>query len=221
MSKSEKAKTKTHTVAAVIAFFSEIIRFIVIPLVLLNVLIGAYPLLSHETVTQMASGLMVFGALVAIFVAMETYFPKGSVLKFIFGVLAIATLCLWFWYLLNSGSIRFSMGALQVAINITGLAFVILAAVAIKGLLPLAQFFVYRGDLRRAKVAVASADAPVQKAQATTVSPPSVAPSSAEEEPPPPEDFTVTCPICKWRIPATDDVCPKCGAWIRQKMKIG
>jgi len=226
MKKNEIAMDKKHSVAATIAFFSELIRFVIIPLILIDVIMSYYPLLSQETASWLASHLLVIGAFVALFVAMETYFPRGSWLKLIFGIFAVVTLCVWFWFLLDTGSLEFPFGPLSISINIIGLITVILVAVALKGLLPVAQFIVAREEMKRKRMASASAagestsgpaPAPVPAAPAPSVS---SSASSAEEEPPPPDDFLVSCPVCKSKISASKDVCPNCGAWIRQKRKM-
>ncbi len=218
MKNEEITLEKGHSVAATIAFFSEVIRFIIIPLVLLDVIMSYYPLLTHDTASWLASHLLVIGIFVALFVAMETYFPKGSYLKLIFGILAVVTLCVWFWFLLQTGTIGFPMGSIFISINVVGLATVILIAVALKGLLPVGQFIIARKDLqekRDAAAAAASAESAVEPSPAPV---PSVIPGqTSKDEPPPPDDFKAVCPVCKSRIPANVDVCPKCGAWIRQK----
>jgi hypothetical protein len=223
MKKNEIAMDKKHSVAATIAFFSELIRFVIIPLILIDVIMSYYPLLSQETATWLASHLLVIGAFVAVFVAMETYFPRGSWLKLTFGIFAVATLCVWFWFLLDTGSIKFPFGPLSISINIIGLAIVILIAVALKGLLPVAQFIVAREEMKQKGKASATAEEPASGSVPAPVSPSLFAPptsSSTEEEPPPPDDFLVSCPVCKSKIPASKDVCPNCGAWIRQKRKM-
>jgi len=226
MKKNEIAMDKKHSVAATIAFFSELIRFVIIPLILIDVIMSYYPLLSQETATWLASHLLVIGAFVAVFVAMETYFPKGSWLKLMFGIFAVATLCVWFWFLLDTGSIEFPFGPLSISINIIGLAIVILIAVALKGLLPVAQFIVAREEMKqksKASAAMAGEPAPGSAPASAPVTPSPIrspTDSSTEEEPPPPDDFLVSCPMCKSKIPASKDVCPNCGAWIRQKRKM-
>ena len=223
MKKNEIAMDKKHSVAATIAFFSELIRFVIIPLILIDVIMSYYPLLSQETATWLASHLLVIGAFVALFVAMETYFPRGSYLKLTFGIFAVVTLCIWFWFLLETGSIQFPFGPISISINVFGLALVILFAVALKGLLPVTQFIIARGEMRRKAEASASG---VEFSEETT-SAAAVAPvvetstqDSVAEEPPPPDDFLVNCPVCGSKIPASQDVCPNCGAWIRHKMKL-
>ena len=226
MKMNEIAMDKKHSVAATIAFFSELIRFVIIPLILIGVIMSYYPLLSQETASWLSSHLLVIGAFVALFIAMETYFPRGSWLKLTFGIFAVATLCVWFWFLLDTGSIVFPFGPLSISIDIIGLMIVILFAVALKGLLPVAQFIVARGEMKRKRTASASESgesspgpAPAPDPVAPTPStPPSI--SSTEEEPPPPDDFLVSCPVCHSKISASKDVCPNCGAWIRQRMKM-
>lgn len=217
------AMDRKHSIAATIAFFSEIVRFVIIPLVLLDVIMSYYPLLSHETSTWLASHLLVIGMFVALFIAMETYFPRGSYLKLTFGIFAVATLAVWFWFLLETGSIQFPFGPISISINVFALALVILFAVALKGLLPVAQFILVRDEMRKKiEVSTSAAEPSEEIASAAAVTPVAESHSqdSVAEEPPPPDDFLVTCPVCNSKISASQDVCPNCGAWIRQKMKL-
>lgn len=224
--KYEIQDDKKHRVAATIAFFSEIIRFIIIPLVILDVIMGFYPLLTSTTAAHMANNIMIFGGLVALFVALETFFPRGSKIRLFFGILAIATLCAWFWFLLTSPSMSFPFGPLNVSIDITGVALLILAAIALKALIPVAQYLAAKDDARRRMAAAAAAGAGVMP---LPPSPAQAVPGTMRDasrvrtnnlEPPPPDDFTMRCPVCMSRIPASIDTCPNCGAWIRQKMNL-
>jgi len=218
---------KRHPVGATVAFFSEIIRFIVIPMLILYIIIDALAqsnftlLLSRGETDSIASYVILFGGLVAIFAALEAYYPKGSSVRMLFGIMSIAMLCAWFWFILSSRSIHFNVSEWNVTINITGIVTMMLFAVALKSLIPIAQYYARRDSLKGgAAKAAAVAAAPID----TGVAKQPIAPESqkrltrrVQEEPPPPEDFLVSCPSCKTKIPASADVCPHCKVWIRQK----
>ena len=217
-----KINDRKYRIAATIAFFSEAIRFIVLPLVILYFIMMNFPILSSDDIFERtANNLIIFGGLIAMFAALEAYFSIGSPLKMIFGILAIATLCAWFWFLFSGESIRMPFGALTISVNIVGLLMVILVVVALKGLLPIAQFIIARKELRmKASATPVAAMSPGPPRRANYHYPPPSAPPGRDESlPPPPDDFTIRCPICSLKISLKDDVCPHCGAWIRQKMK--
>ena len=211
---------RKRRLAATIAFFSEAVRFIVLPLLLLYIIMSNFPILTPEaSFRRMATSMMLFGGLIAFSSSMEAYFPLGTKLKMIFGVISIATLCAWFWFLFSKENIVIPFGSLVITIDLLGLLLLILFALALRGLLPVGQYLTAREEQRKkaAKAAVPKhiirEAAPAQRAvYIATIEP------SEELEPPPPDDFTVECPSCGLRISPRDDVCPFCGAWIRQKL---
>lgn len=212
---------RKRRIAATIAFFSEAIRFIVLPLMILYLVISNFPFLIPETVfRQAATSLIMFGGIIAFSSSMEAYFPLGSKLKMIFGVISIATLCAWFWFLFSKEIIVITFGSLVITLDLFGLSMVILFAVSLKGLLPIGQYMMAREQARRKR----SEKRPVSDRFPRGSSPASLisyigeARPSQEFEPPPPEDFIAYCPICGAGIPPEADICPCCGAWIRQKV---
>jgi hypothetical protein len=209
-------RKKNHPVAATIAFFSEAIRFIVIPLVILYILMDYLAqshfaiLLTGQETNRIATQVIVFGIVIAIFAAAEAFLPRGTKMRMVFGILAIGTLCLWFWFILSSQLIRFSIGQWNLSLNITGIAMLMVAVIALKVLIPIAQYM-----SAKSRGAPAGAGVPVTAVASGTAPAENI--TVDKEEPPPPEDFVMKCPKCGAEINASVDVCPKCGTWIRQK----
>ena len=225
------ADDRRHRIAATIAFFSEAVRFIVIPLVLLYVIMYNFPMLRLEsTFSQMANSLIIFGGLIALFASLEAYFQMGSILRMIFGVLAVVVLCAWFWFIFTGKDMTFPYEQVTVSLDIVGLILVILIAVSLKGILPIAQFFLAKDELQRKKQK--KAEAAAMKAKRGTGRKRVESPAATalhwikepdepddDKEPPPPDDFFMKCPVCKSAISSSENMCPHCGAWIRQKAK--
>jgi hypothetical protein len=213
----EPQELKRHPVGATIAFFSEAIRFIVIPLVILYILIdmlarGQYALmLTGEEINGVASDAIIFGLLVAVFAAMEAYYPKCSRARMACGILAVGTLCAWFWFVLSGQTINLSLNEWNISIDIRGLLVMMMFVIALKAIVPVAQYLAAKGRMSQV-TPVAAAPAAVGSAE---VSRPKIH-RQVQEEPPPPDDFVVTCPKCKRGIPASANVCPHCKTWIRQ-----
>lgn len=224
---STVSEDRKQRIAATIAFFSEAIRFIIIPLVLLFIIMSNFPMLVGGAFPQMANSLILFGGLLALFAALEAYFQKGSSLKMIFGLLAVVTLCGWFWFVFTGKDMTFPYGPVTISLDIVGLVLLILIVVSLKGILPVVQYMLSKDEFQRKKQKIAEAAA--MKAKKTTAKVRVEAPvataltwvkkSDDDQEPPPPEDFVMQCPICKSVISPKDNSCPHCGAWIRQKAK--
>lgn len=218
MEKKEPDDRKRR-IAATIAFFSEAVRFIVLPLLLLYIVISNFPILAPEAAfRRMASTLIIFGGLIALSSSMEAYFPLGSKLKMIFGIISIVTLCAWFWFLFSNERIVIPFGSLTITLDLFGLLMVILFAISLKGLLPIGQYLMARDEQRKkaeSEVAKCVSTRPAPVTQAVYVWNEAI---SDEPEPPPPEDFVIFCPVCGAGISPSDDICPRCGAWIGQKL---
>ena len=218
MDKKEPDDRKRR-IAATIAFFSEAIRFIVLPLLLLYIVISNFPILTPETAfRRMASTLIIFGGLIALSSSMEAYFPMGSKLKMIFGIISIATLCAWFWFLFSNKGIVVPFSSLVITLDLFGLLMVILFAISLKGLLPVGQYLMARDERRKKTESEESKRASRQPApdpQAAYLGNEAV---FEESEPPPPEDLIISCPVCRADLSPRDDVCPRCGVWIRQRL---
>lgn len=218
---------KHHAVGAIVAFFSQIIRFIVIPMLILYIIIDTLAqsnitlLLSKEETDSIASYVLIFGGMVAIFAALEAYYSRGSKARMAFGIISIGMLCAWFWFILSSRTIRLSIADWNVALNITGIVAMMIFAVAMKSLIPIAQYYAAR-DKHATSQAIPMATAAASAPKAEVHAQPTKAESikvvrHVQEEPPPPEDFMAVCPSCKKKIHASADVCPYCKTWIRQK----
>lgn len=169
-------------------------------------------MLTGEEIDSMASDTIIFGLLVAVFAAMEAYYPKGSRARMACGILAVGMLCAWFWFVLSGQAINLSLDEWNISIDIRGILVMMMFVIGLKAIVPVAQYLSAKGRMSQgAPVAAATA-----AAGSAEVSQPKVY-RQVQEEPPPPDDFVVTCPGCNKAIPASADVCPHCKTWIRQR----
>lgn len=228
MSAGETPGEKRRRIAVTITFFAEAIRFIIIPLILLMLVLSQFPLLTPDMAARIPRSLILFGGMVALFSAMEAYFPKGTYLKMIFGLLSVATLCGWFWSIFNGEELTFPYGRANIAINIVDLMLVIIAAISLKGLLHVTSFMAASEENRRREATLVRKreERAATRARKFEVIPDNDVHESGFlhwyheielEEPPPPEDMLTTCPVCFREVQDTEKICPDCGAWLKGK----
>lgn len=223
----EDKNEKRRRFAAGIAFLSEAFRFVIIPLILIELVIGQFPLLTPEMAANLATNLIIFGGLVALFSAFEAYFPPGTFLKMLFGLLSIATLCAWFWAIFAGGEITFPYGPANISIDVVNLVLVIVAAISLKGVLHVMRFMLARKEkierearaekkrmsLERKRWAV-PAFLPDDDIQEPTF----LHWRTKPEEPPPheePFEQEARCPVCNVELSEDQEECDNCGAWIQ------
>lgn len=216
---TRESDERKRRITATITFFSETIRFIVLPLILMYIIISNFPILiSGFEFRKLASILIIFGGLIALVSSMEAYFPLGSKLKMIFGITSIATLCAWFWFLFSNEKIVVPFGSLVITLDLFGLLMVILFAISLRGLLPIGQYLIARDNLREKAESERLKRASWQPMPLQRTAYILTGNVSEECEPPPPEDFIISCPACGASISPRGDICPRCGFWIRQKI---
>jgi len=209
---------------ATIAFFSEAVRFVIIPLILLELIMGNFPLITPAMASRIARNLIIFGGLTALFSSLEAYFPRGSWLKMFFGILSIATLCTWFWAIFEGREISFSYGPVFIEIDVVDLVLLIIIAISLKGMLHVLKFLIASREQRareeaeerkrREEVPYIPITGPVVLPD-NEVHEPEFLHWYSKPEPPPPESDTVSCPICFKELNPNVKICPDCGAWLR------
>jgi len=222
--RSDSKKEKRRQMAASISFFSEAIRFIIIPLVLIELVINQFPLLTPEMSVRIANNLILFGGLVAIFSGLEAYFQRGTKIKMLFGLLSITTLCVWFWAIFSGGGLSFPYGPLNILIDASALVLLIIFAISLKGLHHIFRYLIAREELkqeeakeqairekRRVPMRAVVADDAIHE--------PSFLYWYHEPEPPHPATYSRRCPVCLCGVSTEDRICPDCGAWIRDESK--
>jgi len=220
---------RRRKIAATVAFFSEAVRFIIIPLILIELVLGEFPIFTPEMADRIAGNLIVFGGFVALFSALEAYFPRHSPLKMLFGILSIATLCVWFWSIFSGERLEFTYSAVTISIDVQGIVLLIIIAISLKALLYIFRYFI---SIKAKKLNDEKARRQAERQYIDLLREPEVMgdddiheasflywSGGDDLEPPPPEDISPVCPICFRELPDGLLECPDCGAWIRRKIE--
>lgn len=223
--------------------FTEAIRFIVIPLVLVDLVTRYYPQLETAFMQDITLYVVFFGGMITASSALEVSNKPGSYKRLLFGLSTLAFVCMWIFVILGGGIATFSFGPYYVRFDISKIVYIMLFAVSLKALLVCSTFTSFRTtfekELRQAKAASKPAQkkAPVKRKSAARPrssgqsfeSMSKVAYDVTSDEgvgsaspPPPPEPGTArpyrtptykVCPICGAHSDIGEKVCRDCGAW--------
>lgn len=225
MSRSNNGERRRR-IAATIAFFSEAVRFIIIPLILVELVLGQFPIFTPQMADRIAGNIIIFGGFVALFSALEAYFPKHSPLKMLFGILSIATLCVWFWSIFSGDRLEFTYSAVTISIDVQGIVLLIIIAISLKALLYIFRYFI---SVKAKKLEEEKARRQAERKYMDLMREPEIMADDViheasflywaggdDLEPPPPEDAAPSCPICLRELPEGRNECPECGAWVKR-----
>lgn len=185
--------------------------------------------------------IMVFGGMIVAASTLEAAYRPGSFHRLLFGLSAIAMLCLWVFVIFGGGVAEVSYGPYFVRFDITKIVYIIMFGISLKALLVIQTYSVSRkAEEQRAREQRASlAKKRIELAQVQSKTRPRPKPvhaeavksfsdfSKAEYEvtaddlvgysplkvsTPLPEGMK-ECEICGTRAPVKDYVCKNCGAW--------
>lgn len=223
--------------------FTEAIRFIVIPLVLVDLVTRYYPQLDTAFMPDITMYILFFGGMITASSALEVSNKPGSYKRLLFGLSTLAFVCMWIFVILGGGIATFSFGPYFVRFDISKIVYIMLFAVSLKAMLVFSTFTSFRGsfekELKQARTAAKPAQkrAPAKRKPATRVraSGPSfdsmskVAYDVTSDEgvgsasPPPQSEPDMArsykmpaykvCPICGAHSDVSEKVCRDCGAW--------
>ena len=144
----KKHEADYHPIAASMTFFAVAANLIIAPILLLMIVMSNYPIISGDVFAGRVGLLTVFGGLTAVSFAMEAYFPRGSVEKMVFGVSGAVWMSVFFWSFLCREQFQFFIGQLSMSIDLAGLSVLVMAATALKGVIPVSRFLAARRETR-------------------------------------------------------------------------
>ncbi len=182
-----------HPVAATMTFFAVAVNLIFLPILLLIMVMTNYPLISGDILTGRIQLLAVFGGLTAASFAMEAYFPRASVQKMVFGVSGAIWMSVFFWSFLCKEQFQFNLGQLSMSIDLAGLSALVMAATALKGVIPVSRFLAARRESRTNEISTVHDESDgiagiCSKDKASTAPTDCLAAILENLDPPPPDD---------------------------------
>lgn len=219
--------------------FTEAIRFIVVPYVLVDLVAKNYPQLTTAFMPDIKTYVIFFGAMITAASTIESANKPGSYKRMLFGLTALAFICMWLFVLFGGGIADFNYGPYYVRFDMSKIVYIMLVGISLKGLLVVQTFSTHRegfakeerrlAEVERARPASRARPAAHKKRTAPSFESMSrVAYEVTHDDnvgfsPPPqprPSHRTLahrTCPVCGTKASPSDKVCKACGAWITKE----
>ncbi len=220
--------------------FTDSLRFIVVPLVLIDLITKSYTELKTAFLPEIGLYIVFFGGMITAASTLEASNRPGTWKRLLFGLTSLAFVCLWLFVVLGGGIAEFTFGPYFIRFDMSKIVYIMLFGVSLKGLLVYSTFSTnrhYQGDQERGR----KEERALEKAPERPRPPPRSKPSGpafstmskmafevshddavgyAPPPPPPPEQksFQRTlafkeCPICGAKASHKETTCKHCGAW--------
>jgi hypothetical protein len=211
--------------------FMETIRFIVVPLVLVDMIIENYPQLATAFMPHIRMYIMFFGGMIVTSSTLEAANRPGTYKRMLFGLSAISFVCMWFFVVFGGGIAEIAYGPYFVRFDLSLIVYIVIFGLSLKGLLVISTFKDYR-EQERERARKRREELARKKTTATRLPPSRRTPTfstmvstafevSADDMvgyepsmPPRPiaKDRKV-CEICGAEASVKDYVCRNCGEW--------
>ncbi len=236
-------KKETRVSSGIWTAFTETIRFIVVPYVLVDLVTRSFPDLDTAFMPQIRLYIIFFGVMIVSASTLEAVNRPGTFKRMLFGLSNLAFICLWLFVVFGGGIANFRWGPYFVEFDMSKIVYIMLFGVSLKALLVMDTYSVHshaireeeemerlrlekrRAVARRQAAARRSAHGPdfssMSKVQYRVTPDEEVGSYTGMAEPPVepptgPEEAQPAneCPICGEPTRSTDTVCKSCGAWI-------
>jgi len=219
--------------------FTEAIRFVVIPIVLVDLVTSNYPQLTHAFMPEIKTYILFFGGMITAASTLEAVNRPGTFKRLLFGLAALAFVCMWLFVIFGGGIAQFTYGAYTVEFDISKIVYIMLLGISLKGLLVVSTYSTHKHLLkdqeRQKKLEVlrekaASKARPAARRRTAGPSFESLTRMTFEVTPDdsvgylppppprPPREAQRTpgikqCPVCGAKASSKELSCKNCGAW--------
>jgi hypothetical protein len=221
---------------AVWTAFTEALRFVVVPYVLVDLVTSNYPQLATAFMDDIVLYIFFFGGMIVASSTLEAANRPGTYKRMLFGLTALAFVCMWMYVIFGGGIAEVHWGPYNVRFDMSKIVYIMLFGISLKGLIVVSTFSTARKEeLKRAKLrqverarerAEAAKARPAPKARpqddmqfsefsraAFEVTADDLVGHVPEPPPIPREPGTKLCDVCGAKAPMKDYVCKNCGAW--------
>jgi predicted RNA-binding Zn-ribbon protein involved in translation (DUF1610 family) len=127
--------------------FTESLRFIVVPLVLLDLVTKNYPLLTTPFMDRIGEYVLFFGGMIVASSTLEAMNKQGTFKRMLFGLSALAFICMWLFVIFGGGIAEFTYGPYHVRFDMTLIVYIMLVGICFKGFLIMDTYSVFKGKL--------------------------------------------------------------------------
>jgi len=234
---------RSRTSDAIWTAFSEGIRFVVVPLVLVHLVTTNFPDLQTPFMPNIETYIIFFGGMIAVAGTIESANKPGTFKRLLFGLSALAFVCMWLFVVFGGGISNFTYGPYFVEFDMTKIVYIMLVGVSLKGLLVVDVYSKARHQIKedekeeRLELAEAKAEARAKaRAKRKRAAPAMSGMSKVAFEVTPDDDVGYSqpspepptsaapmrsstarvkeCPVCGERVRSSDTMCKSCGAWL-------
>jgi len=220
--------------------FTESIRFVVVPIMLVNLVTTNYPSLKTAFMPNLATYILIFGGMIVFTSTLECANKPGTYKRMLFGLSAVAFVCFWTFVLFGGGIAEFSYPPYYVSFDMSKILYIVMLGISLKGLLVVQTFtsnkhLVVEERVRRRALRVVKAAPSATKPRPASRAPTFAALSktafrvTGDDEvgyelppPPPPKTFVQDykeCPVCGVKASLKETTCKHCGAWFSGPFK--
>lgn len=221
---------------AVWTAFSETLRFVIVPLVLVDLVTSNYPQLATAFMDSIELYVVFFGGMIVASSTMEAAHRPGTYKRLLFGLVALVFVAVWLFVVFGGGVAEFTYGPYFVRFDMTKIVYIVMAGVSLKALLVAMTFTSgRRAELERARKrrveeaerrrsqtarakkaqrmpARAAAFESLRSADFEVTADDEVGYTSAPHLKDLPKGFKI-CEVCGAQSPTKDYVCKNCGSW--------
>jgi hypothetical protein len=198
-----------------------------------NLITENYPQLATAFMPQIKMYVMFFGGMIVATSTLEAAHRPGTYTRLLFGLFAIAFVCLWFFVVFGGGIAELTYGPYFVRFDMSKIVYIVMVGLSLKGLLVVSTF----SDFKEAEKEHARKRRleQIEKRARASRPPPPPQPRSTSFASLKPEAFEVTadddvehstsmpprpvakgmkvCEVCGAEAPVKDYVCRNCGEW--------
>jgi hypothetical protein len=224
--------------------FTEALRFVVVPVVLVNLVTNNYPQLTTAFMPDIKTYIIFFGGMITAASTLEASNKPGTWKRLLFGLTALAFVCMWLFVIFGGGVAHFTYGPYFVRFDMSKIVYIMLFGISLKGLLVISTFSTnkhyFEEQERKRKEErparrLAARPKPVPRDKPSGPSFSSMSKMAFEVShddavwyappppPPPPQSRSLQrtlafkqCPICGAKASLKETTCKRCGAWFSQ-----
>ncbi len=209
--------------------FTETIRFIVVPIVLIDLVKTNWPQLSTAFFGDIVPLTLGFGVLIVATSTLEVANKPGTFKRMFFGISSLAFLALWLFVVFGGGIASFTYYPYQFRFDMSKIVYIMLIGISLKALLTFRTYSDNRHLVAEERKRLPPPPPPPPRRRTTSpefgtmsrvayqvTSDDDIGYSSAK---PPIEDelhpgAMGKCPVCGNEVESEERSCPSCGAWL-------
>ena len=218
--------------------FTQALTYVVVPIVLVDLIATRFPDLTTAFTPDIKTYILFFGGMITASSALEAINKPGTFKRMLFGLTALAFICMWLFVIFGGGIAEYSYQAFIVRFDMSKIVYIMLFGISLKALLVYSTFSTGRNYIvdqkRRERLETTRQKAAPRPQHASRRRP--TAPSFSNMSkvafqvtpddsvgfapPPPPPQRPVQrtlaykeCQICGAKAQPKETTCKSCGAW--------